>query len=123
MTKNNRMISLLLMICMAVTACNLPSGVPTEATSDTSFTSTPTASPTATIAVVAEACNPSLTTNTDANVRGGPGQVYNILGVLPQGASASVAGKNFDGTWWYIEFAAGPGGYAWIGGSVVTATC
>ncbi len=124
MTRNKRIASLLLVIGVAITACNLPSGVPTE---DASPTFTPLAleseTPTATIAAVTEACSPTLTTNTDANVRGGPGQVYNILGVLPQGASATVAGKNSEGTWWYIEFAAGNGGYAWIAGSVTTATC
>jgi uncharacterized protein YraI len=57
------------------------------------------------------------------NIRNGPGQVYGIVGLLPQGGSAKVAGKNADGTWWYIEFAGGPNGYAWVAGSVTTATC
>jgi hypothetical protein len=34
-----------------------------------------------------------------------------------------VTGKNYDGTWWYIEFAGGSGGFAWIAGSVTSATC
>jgi hypothetical protein len=126
----NRFVSLLFVICMALAACNLPSGAPTEAPAvgDASPTPTPAAldaaspTPTAAIAPIVD-CSPTVTANTDANVRGGPGQVYNILGFIPQGGTAAVAGKNFDGTWWYIQFAAGPGGHAWIAASITTATC
>ncbi len=125
----NRFVSLLFVICLALAACNLPSGVPTGLPiGEASPTFTPIAldgaSPTPTPAAAPIAnCSPIITTNTDANVRGGPGQVYNILGVIPLGGTAQVAGKNSEGTWWYIQFAAGPGGYAWIAGSVTTATC
>jgi hypothetical protein len=73
--------------------------------------------------MIVEACKPAITTNTVANVRSGPGQVYGIIGSIPQGGTANVAGKNFDSTWWYIEFAGGNGGFAWIAGSVTSATC
>jgi hypothetical protein len=120
--------SLLFIICIAITACNLPSGAPTEAPAGDS-SPTPTAAvavsdtPTATAAPAATACSPIVTTTTDANVRSGPGQVYNILGAIPLGGTAPVAGRNAEGTWWYIQFAAGSGGHAWIAGSVTTATC
>ena len=117
-------------IILAVLACNLPGGAPPTTvvptgtnTATPTFTPTASETPTPTTTVVVEACNPTVTTNTDANVRSGPGQVYDIIGSIPQGGTANVAGKNFDGTWWYIEFAGGNGGFAWIAGSVTSAVC
>jgi hypothetical protein len=129
MNANNKIISSLsLIICLAITACNLPSGAATETPGgEASPTFTPialdTASPTPAPVATATQCSPMITTNTDSNVRSGPGQVYNILGQIPQGGTAPVAGKNFEGTWWYIVFAGGPGGFGWIAGSITTATC
>jgi len=68
-------------------------------------------------------CFPLATANTDANIRSGPGTAYSIVGLLPSGGTASVAGQNDAHTWWFIEFAGGAGGHAWISGSVTTATC
>jgi hypothetical protein len=64
-----------------------------------------------------------VTSNTDVNVRVGPGTAYDIIGYLPTGGTAPIAGRNDASTWWYIEFAAGSGGHAWIAGSVTTASC
>ena len=127
MSKNRRLILITLIICLTL-ACNLPSGVPTaspaagDGSASPTFTETTTSTATA-IPLTATACTPTVITNTDANVRSGPGQVYSILGQLPQGSSANVSGKNAEATWWYIEFAAGQNGHAWIAGSVTTATC
>lgn len=112
------------MIALAALACNLPGGQPTEEPTAT-FTPTPgSASPTPTATATAEqACTPTVTTTTLANVRNGPGQVYAILGNLPQGASATVAGKSQDSAWWYIQFAGGENGFAWISTTVTTSTC
>lgn len=77
----------------------------------------PTPVPTAT------QCLATVTTTTDANVRTGPGTAYDIVGFIPTGGTARVAGQNDARTWWYIEFAGGPGGYAWIAGSVTSAIC
>jgi hypothetical protein len=63
------------------------------------------------------------TANTDVNVRTGPSTAYDIIGYLPTGGTAPIAGRNDVNTWWYIDFAAGPGGHAWVAGSVTTATC
>jgi hypothetical protein len=130
--KNKSILLSVTYIILAVLACNLPGGappateVPTELdTATPTFTPTASETPTstATATAVAEACKPTVTTNTVANVRSGPGQVYDIIGSIPQGGTANVAGKNFDGTWWYIEFAGSNGGYAWIAGSVTSAVC
>jgi hypothetical protein len=68
-------------------------------------------------------CYALVTANTNANVRNGPGTAYDAVGYLPIGGTARVAGQNDARTWWYIEFAGGPGGYAWIAGSVTTSAC
>jgi hypothetical protein len=131
--KNNFFVLLVIFIMLAVAACNLPTGVaPANQGPADSNTATPTATFTA-IAVdfsetpspttAAEACKPTVITSVVANVRSGPGQVYGVIGSLPQGGSANVAGKSYDGTWWYIEFAAGTGGFAWISSTVTTPAC
>jgi len=68
------------------------------------------------------ACTPTVVANTAANIRSGPGTVYDAIDSLPQAGSAGVAGKNNEGTWWYILI---PGGtnHGWIAASVVTPNC
>jgi hypothetical protein len=83
---------------------------------------TPTAASPTPEAIAAQ-CSPTITANTDANVRSGPGTAYAAVGYIPTGGTAPVAGRNDANTWWYIQFAGGSGGYAWIAGSVVTASC
>jgi hypothetical protein len=68
-------------------------------------------------------CSPTVTANTVANIRSGPGTLYDIVGNLPTGAAAAVAGRDATSAWWYIQFAGGYGGYAWIAASVVTPAC
>lgn len=121
--------------CLILSACNLPSNAPgDDPTAVVSGDASPTptaavvdvASPTPTPvpgAVPVAACSPTVSANTDANIRTGPGQVYSVVGYLPATGTAPVAGRNAEGTWWYIQFAAGPGGYAWIAGSVTTSNC
>jgi uncharacterized protein YgiM (DUF1202 family) len=55
---------------------------------------------------------------TDANVRGGPGTNYPVVGGLKESESAFVTGRNADSSWWQISF---QGGTAWIANVVVTA--
>jgi hypothetical protein len=68
-------------------------------------------------------CSPNVVTTVIANVRSGPGTVYDVVGSIPAGGSAEVVGKSAGGEWWYINFAGGSGGHAWVAGSVVTANC
>ncbi len=77
----------------------------------------------ATATPVPAQCVGTVTAITNANVRGGPSVDYAIVGNLPIGATAPIAGKNDANTWWYIQFAGGFGGYAWVAGSVVSAAC
>jgi len=66
------------------------------------------------------ACSPIVTAIANANVRNGPGTDYGVVGNLPIGGTAPVAGRNDASTWWYIQFG---GTYAWIAASVVDASC
>jgi hypothetical protein len=90
---------------------------------DTPATATFTGEPTATDTLTATTCVSTLVTNSSVNIRSGPGLEYPILDAVTQGTNLTVAGKNDTGTWWYIEYPSAPGGYAWISGSVTTATC
>ena len=130
-----------------IISCNMPFGVsaPSEAQGSGPFTETPspvppdssgsiteTSSPvpptftpivsiiTATPLPTETPCFPNVVAPTAVNVRSGPGTIYEIVGGLNEGGSAKIAGKNADGTWWYIEF---PGGHGWVGGTVVIASC
>jgi uncharacterized protein YraI len=68
-------------------------------------------------------CGPTVTANVNANIRSGPGTVYDQIGALLQGQSAAVSGRNAEGSWWYISKSGLPGGVGWIAGSTVTASC
>ena len=137
-----RIIFSILVLSLAILSCNIPGqGVEGIAATLAALSLTQTAeatqgaqaavaaAPTATLAPGATAspsptaCSPLVTANLNANVRKGPGTVYDAVGNLLTGQTAPIAGQNSDGTWWYINFPSGPGGYAWISGSTVTATC
>lgn len=126
------LVSIALLIVITALACNMPTAGAPAGETTVSETPSPTftaisaagsETPTPTATTAVEACAPTVTTTTLANVRNGPGQVYAVIGNIPQGGSANVAGRNSDGTWWYIEFAGGQGGYAWISTQVTTSAC
>lgn len=82
-----------------------------------------------TVTVVEQSTGPTATptpsactarTNTDLNVRSGPGVTYPILGVLPVGQTSTVTGRDGTNTWWQIAYPAGPGGSGWVSGAYVT---
>ena len=62
-----------------------------------------TASPTTTATATATVFAARFTTDVDANCRGGPGTVYDIVSWLPSGTTVEIAGKDSTGTWWYVE--------------------
>lgn len=55
--------------------------------------------------------------NGSANVRGGPGTEYNILGAVDAGQRFPVKGRNDASTWWQIDFQGQDG---WVFGELVT---
>lgn len=90
---------------------------PLAVDSTTAPIATPTETPSPT------PCIPLVTATTNANVRSGPDTAYVVVGSLSLGATAEVAGRNDNNSWWYIKYAGASGGYAWIAGSVVTTSC
>ena len=133
-----RVLPSVIALWLAIMSCNLPgvqpptespaglspeqlSGTATALAITATFTVTPEI--TATVPVSPTACSATIVANTNINVRSGPGTVYSTVGSIPSGGNAAIAGKNAEGTWWYINFAGGAGGHAWVGASVTTATC
>jgi hypothetical protein len=122
-------------LCVAIQSCNLPSQeledlkatLTAQATTSATVAAPTTAAPTNTLQPgepSATSCPAIVTANINANVRKGPGTIFEPpIGNLLSGQNAPIAGKNASGTWWYINFAAGPGGFGWIAASTVTATC
>jgi uncharacterized protein YraI len=138
-----------LAIWLAIISCNMPGGKPSSdlsveelagtitALASTSQTTTPQGTPatvtftpiassipiTETFTVTPTLCTPNAIANTNANIRSGPGMVYGTVDAITAGTSVAVAGKNAEGTWWYITYPSVSGGHAWIAMSVVTASC
>jgi uncharacterized protein YraI len=121
--KRNQIVISSMLMLLVILACNMPGGTPPASETPTPQPIEATATATETPAPIEVACAPSVTTTVLANVRNGPGQVFDVIGNLPQGASAKVAGRSQDGQWWYIEFPAGQGGYAWISITITAPTC
>ncbi len=61
---------------------------------------------------------PTVTINTNMNVRGGPGTNYSILGTASPGQQFPITGKNPAGNWWQIDY---NGRAGWVFGQLVTA--
>lgn len=60
---------------------------------------------------------PVAVVNTGAlNVRSGPNDVFDSLGVVYGGTELTILGQSMDGGWWHVESAFGPG---WIAKSLV----
>jgi uncharacterized protein YraI len=81
-----------------------------EATATVAVPTVPPASPTTE--------SPQVQATVNANVRGGPGTNYYVVGSLGVGEAAPVTGRNADSSWWQINY---QGSAAWIADSVVTA--
>jgi len=135
--KSKAIMFTLLAVWLIILSCNLPTGrsastptVTATIVGQTATTPTPGATltvaptstplPTETVAIPPTACIPNVTSTTPVNIRSGPSTVFTAVGALSPGTSAQVAGKNTDGTWWYINYT---GGNGWVSASVVTAAC
>ncbi len=60
--------------------------------------------------------------NTDLNVRTGPGTNFAIAGILQLGQTAPITGRDAGSTWWQIEFSSAPGSVGWISVPYVSTT-
>ncbi len=64
---------------------------------------------------------PTVTPNAvNVNCRAGPDTAYNSVSVLPFGASATVAGRTADSSWWYVQDPNNAAGFCWVAADVVT---
>ncbi len=77
-------------------------------------TDTPTVTPTLETPTATVPGSPSLTTQTDLNVRAGPGIQYDLLGLLPTGTTVEVIGRSGDQQWWQIRFSPAADGIGWV---------
>ncbi len=75
----------------------------------------PTAVPTAT--ATPTPAKPRVVADNEANLRGGPGTNYPIVGKLAPGKEAEIIGRNSNGDWWRIAWDGA--GQAWVAGLVV----
>jgi hypothetical protein len=69
----------------------------------------------------AEPGEPTVTANTDLNVRSGPGTQYDVLGVMRLGQTAEAVGLSPDLQWYAIEFPTAPNENGWVIANLVTA--
>lgn len=74
-------------------------------------TTTPTAAPTA------EPQKPRVVADTEANLRGGPGTNYPLIGKIAAGKEFAIIGRNTNGDWWRIAWEGAS--QAWVAGLVV----
>jgi heat shock protein HslJ len=54
------------------------------------------------------------------NVRTGPGTIYPIMGIAPQGTDGRVVGVSEDGNWWAVFVPGAPNNIAWVANSTVS---
>lgn len=140
--KSKRILTAAFVLWLLAVTCNLPTGtaqpvmfsdqemattavakyLASQGVAPDAATATPNP-PTATLNPTATPCQPMVMATTDVNVRNGPGSVYDIIGALPTGAFAPLAGRNESGSWWYIAFPGGVNGFAWVSANYATAAC
>ncbi|MEW5959815.1 MAG: FHA domain-containing protein [Chloroflexota bacterium] len=96
-------------------AANIPTLITVTAAGNTPTpTPTPTETTTPQPPTATAPTTPLLTTQTDLNVRLGPATTYDLLGLLPGGASAEIIGRSADGQWWQIRFSPAGDGIGWV---------
>jgi len=59
---------------------------------------------------------PSVTTRTGLNVRGGPGTDYPVIGRLTENQTLLVSGRNAETTWWQVIYPPGSNERGWVSG-------
>ncbi|NJN93148.1 MAG: SH3 domain-containing protein [Anaerolineales bacterium] len=59
---------------------------------------------------------PSVTTRTGLNVRGGPGTDYPVIGRLTENQTLLVSGRNAETSWWQVIYPPGSNERGWVSG-------
>ena len=88
----------------------LPADLPTSTASIAAALPTSTPPPTTPLVTAV---------NSPVNLRAGPGTNYDVVGLLPQGESLPIVGRNIDSTWWQVMTS---NGLQWISAAVTQAT-
>ena len=96
---------------LAQTQTALPSATP-EFTFTPSLTPTETFTPTPTFTLTPSIVTVSVSTNT--NCRTGPGDPYDMVGVMMVGKNAEVIGRSADGVFWVIRLPDSPAKTCWL---------
>jgi hypothetical protein len=133
MTRRNSVKTLSLIALLFLSACNLQLGASgTESTGNpvtdqqTQGTATPdipqVASETPSMTLSPTPDTPRVTVSLETNCRTGPGQPYDILGVLQVGQSAEVIGHSTYGDNWIIKLPSNPSVTCWLWGQYATVT-
>jgi uncharacterized protein YgiM (DUF1202 family) len=86
-----------------VTAAAAQAGTP-EATEPAAAPETPAAAPEVATPTPAPAPATPATVTTNANVRGGPGTEFPIIGGTVTGQTVDIVGRNADSTWYLLDF-------------------
>ncbi len=74
----------------------------------------PTATPVPPTATPVPPGTPSAMAHTDLAVYAGPGENYDLIGYLPEGASAEITSRDQERAWWQIKTSLSPDGSGWI---------
>ncbi|MFA5873605.1 MAG: hypothetical protein WC832_06540 [Anaerolineales bacterium] len=90
------------------------------ATNTTEFTFTSSLTPTPTFTLTPTV--PMVSVSVQTNCRTGPGQAYDVVGVLQVGKTAEVVGRTSDGGYWIIRNPANPATNCWLWGQYATVT-
>ena len=112
----------LLALVAASLACGPAAAVPTATVAATPAPTDTAPAPTET-ALPLPADTPTLRPVTllasggNLNMRRGPGVGYNILAVLRNGEQGTIAARNQDNDWFYMEIPGQPGSSAWVSGA------
>ncbi len=77
----------------------------------------PTVTPTAAVTATALPQKPRVVADSTANLRGGPGTIYPMIGQMTPGKEVDIIGRNASGDWWRIAWDGA--GQAWVAGLVV----
>lgn len=130
----NKVLTLMLALALALSACNLPQATPTEgpvlftatsalpsATLPPTNTPPPTDTPLPTLTFTPSV--PTVTTlDKPVNCRLGPSTAWLAISALNLGQVSQIVGKNSDTSWWLIQDPLSPGRNCWVAASVTVAS-
>lgn len=129
-----RSLSFIFVIVLFLSACNLPTGAPTETPVAPSPTLESTAVPPTETPLPSATPLPTDTPlptptgtptvpiawprDVNVNCRLGPSTDWLVVGALLVDQTATISGKNASGTWWYVTTPNSPGTPCWLAASV-----